>query len=88
MLNKLGYGPDEYSLKRIKELGLKDYLEEQVNPNDAVDDIFNQKIQKLSYPIDYEQYGTGGSKKNIKENRPYTLLNASLKELWPLYQDS
>ncbi|WP_204278610.1 hypothetical protein, partial [Enterobacter kobei] len=54
MLNKLGYGPDEYSLKRIKELGLKDYLEEQVNPNDAVDDIFNQKIQKLSYPIDYE----------------------------------
>jgi uncharacterized protein (DUF1800 family) len=88
MLNKLGYGPNEYSLKRIKELGLKGYLEEQVNPIDSADDVFNKKIQQLTYPINYEQYGAGGSKKNIKENRPYTLINASLQELWPLYQDS
>ncbi len=88
MLNKLGFGPSEWALERFKELGLKGYVEEQLKPDDTADDLLNKKLKECSYPIEYEQFSADGSKKNIKENRFYDLINAPLEQLWPLYQNS
>ncbi len=84
MLNKLGYGPDEWSLNRIKTLGYKDYIEEQLSPDLALDQVLNQKLKALDYKIQYERYTATGENVKVKEARPYHLMDAELAKLWPL----
>ena len=88
LLNKLGFGPNAASLQRIKELGIKNYIEEQLKPDDSQDDILIKKLKEASYPITYDQFAADGSKKSIKENRYYELIDAPLSRLWPLYNPS
>ena len=88
LLGKLGYGADEWSLKRIRELGIEGYVEEQLKPDDSKDDLLNQKLSKHTYRIDYDYIDASGSRKVVKENRPYRLIHQSIGELWPLYSDS
>lgn len=88
LLNKLGYGPNDYSLARIRELGIKPYIEEQLNPIDSDDPILIKKLQQLSYPIDYETVLSSGARHIVKENRPYKVQDNPLSAYWPLYSDS
>lgn len=88
MLNKLGFGPDEWSVNQLKTIGLKTYIEEQLSPDETVDDVLNKKLKELDYSIDYERYDASGAKQKIKESRPYHLMNAGLDKLWPLYSDT
>jgi len=88
LLAKLGYGADEWSLARIKELGIDGYVEEQLKPDDSKDELLNQKLNQLSYRIDYDYIDKSGSRKVVRENRPYRLIHQSIAELWPLYSDS
>ena len=85
LLNKLGFGPNAASLQRIKELGIKGYIEEQLQPDDSQDDLLIKKLKEASYPIGYEKFSADGSKKSIKENRYYELLDAPLSRLWSLH---
>ncbi len=88
LLSKLGYGVDEWSLARIKALGIKGYIEEQLRPDDSQDELLNQKLNQLSYRIDYDYTDAFGNRKVVKENRPYRLIHQPITELWPLFSDS
>ena len=87
MLSKLGYGADEWSVKRIKELGITGYINEQLNPDDSKDEVCNKKLQQLTYTIDYEWAIENGGKKIVKESRPYKLVEQTIQQLWPLYHN-
>ena len=47
VLNRVGYGPDVWSLDRIVELGVTDYITEQLHPHSIDDSDFEARIADL-----------------------------------------
>lgn len=74
-LNRMAYGPRPGDLARVRSMGLAAYVNEQLNPNDADDALFQQKLSAATLRI---QYGS------TVEDRPLTALSKSLDQLWPL----
>jgi hypothetical protein len=57
ILNRIGYGPDAWSLARIAEIGMNGYIEEQLNPSALDDSALDAEIASL-YPVENMSYKT------------------------------
>ncbi len=61
VLNRIGYGPDAWSRGRIEWLGVRDYVEEQLQPETIDDSAFQARIAgltalRLSWPELQDSY--------------------------------
>jgi uncharacterized protein (DUF1800 family) len=84
-LNKIAYSHTSQDLKQFEKLGYKNYVEEQLNPNDAQDyPAVAQRLSTLKIHIEYDEKG-----KKVNEQRPIQHLNKSLTALWrDLYKET
>jgi hypothetical protein len=57
VLNRLGYGGDEWSRARIAEIGITNYINEQLDPSGLDDSALEAEIAAL-YPVTTESFGT------------------------------
>ena len=48
LLNRAGFGPRPGDIERVKQKGLEQYLEEQLHPEDAPDDLLARPLQSLN----------------------------------------
>lgn len=81
-LNRMGYGPRPGEIEEVQKKGLKQYIEEQLNPIDSQDTLLNQQLTKARLKIKYK--GKKGRFAAVDENRPLKLLNAPVEQLWKL----
>jgi uncharacterized protein (DUF1800 family) len=49
VLNRIGYGPDAWSRQRIRQLGIRGYIEEQLRPEQIDDSATERRVTRL-YP--------------------------------------
>ncbi len=77
ILTQLGYGynPESYAL--LKKVGIKKYLQEQLNPNPKDDAAYQQAVDKAVLMIEYNK-----KKQKTKEERPLSLLRLSADAVW------
>jgi uncharacterized protein (DUF1800 family) len=54
-LSRAGYGPDAWSLQRIRQLGIRGYLEEQLRPETIDDGAFEARL-RAAYPSVQKTY--------------------------------
>ena len=47
VLNRLGYGARAGDVEKVKAIGLKNYIEQQLNPNSIADPVAESKVQGL-----------------------------------------
>ena len=47
VLNRLGYGARTGDVEKVKAMGLKNYIEQQLNPNSIADPVAESKVQGL-----------------------------------------
>ncbi len=47
VLNRLGYGPDSYTRKRLKTLGVRGYIAEQLHPETIPNDEFEDMLRRF-----------------------------------------
>lgn len=73
ILNRIGFGPNHQSLKRLQKLGLEAYIEEQLSPSSTVAPIVQQKKAAFKF-------------KDMPNanNKGFQYIHASLEELWKL----
>lgn len=87
LLNRIAFGPRPEDIDRVRNMGVSRYIEEQLDPNDNDDPLFLAKLKSARLGIQYEieeKQGDKVTKKTIKEDRGYDLLNKPVKELWKL----
>jgi uncharacterized protein (DUF1800 family) len=84
-LNKIAYSHTPQDLKQLEKLGYKNYVEEQLNPNDAQDyPPVSQRLAALKIHVEYDEKG-----KKVNEQRSIKHLNKSLSDLWrDLYKET
>ncbi|MCU0492867.1 MAG: DUF1800 domain-containing protein [Chloroflexaceae bacterium] len=86
-LNRMGYGPlagdanTPGSIAYVRRVGLDAYINEQLNPNDADDTEFNQRMAAARLKIRYNA-DSEGRFPAMNEARPLNLLQASNTDLW------
>ena len=68
-LNRIGYGPDPWSRQRIKDLGITNYIEEQLNPSTLDDSALEAEIASL-YPVETMSYATSRQTYNEYTGNP------------------
>lgn len=82
-LNRLGYGPRPGDVERVRALGLRTYVEQQLFPAEIDDGecegLLAETQLLISYPADPE-----GRYDGVYELRPLDALANSTAELWPL----
>ena len=72
VLNRIGYGPDAWSLARIEQLGsLEAYIEEQLHPELLDDSALEAEIASL-YPVETMSYGASRNLYNEYTGNPET----------------
>jgi len=68
-LNRLGYGPDAWTRARIQQLGITNYIEEQLNPSTIDDSAVENEIASL-YPVETMSYAVSRSTYNEYTGNP------------------
>ncbi len=85
VLNKLAYGPRVGDIELVRRKGIAAYLEEQLNPVDRDDPLYNERIAGAKLPIEYEAGSEGREKwPSVKEDRPLNWIDKDVGELWTL----
>jgi uncharacterized protein (DUF1800 family) len=84
-LNKIAYSHTPQDLKQFEKLGYKNYVEEQLNPNEAQDyPSVSHRLATLKIHVEYDEKG-----KKVNEQRPIKHLNKSISDLWrDLYKET
>ncbi len=86
VLNRLGYGGDDWSRARIDQLGVHDYIEEQLSPqtidDSALDALLASKFPSLSMDFNtlrstYPAGGSPGRATVLRELQGATVLRAA-----------
>ena len=78
--HRLGFGFRAEDLAYIQKIGYKNYLQEQLNPDDSKEHkTLVDKLATLKIPVAYEHQG-----KKIQRSQSLTYLNASAQTLWKL----
>ncbi|MDJ1501768.1 DUF1800 domain-containing protein [Xanthocytophaga agilis] len=80
-LNRMGYGHTPSELERVRQLGFKNYVEEQLYPNENQDTVVLQKLSFTRLHIGYTHKGN-----KVAEDRPLQYLQSSIPQLWKLIQ--
>jgi uncharacterized protein (DUF1800 family) len=89
MLNKIAYGHTAQDLKQLEKLGLKNYIEEQLNPDDTKEAPMNagsvsEHLTAVKIQVEYNDKG-----KKMNEARGIQHLNKSQADLWrELYHEN
>ncbi|CAN5455912.1 DUF1800 domain-containing protein [soil metagenome] len=85
VLNRLAFGPRPGDVERLKAQGWTYWLDEQLKPDDANDVECNRRLGTAKLRI---SYGPGKEKgvswKKLEENRPLSLMNKPIGEIWHL----
>ncbi len=90
ILNRISFGATPAEKQRLIDMGLKKYLEWQLNPDDSKDAISNERITKAVLHIEYKakEMKPGDKPEDnypaVKEDRPLLALNAPIDTLWRL----
>lgn len=90
VLNRITYGATPIEQQRFSEMGLKKYLEYQLNPVSGKDNACNERIGKVKLHIEYKaKEMKPGDKLDdyypaVKEERPLLNLGESVENLWKL----
>jgi uncharacterized protein (DUF1800 family) len=75
LLNKISFGYTENDLKSLERLGAKAYIEEQLAPNDALENpVLQTQLANLKLPTTDDS--------NNPRMQPLTTLSLSATELW------
>lgn len=83
-LARLAYGHTAEELERLKKVGQKPWLEEQLAPPAGDDPATAEKLKTATLHIEYGPGKDGGKEwKGVKEDRPLQTLTQTAKELWP-----
>jgi len=85
VLNRITYGSTPANLEHFNKIGLKQYLEEQLNPVDFDDQSCNERLSKATLHIEYKE---NKDYKALSEDRPLNSLNKPAEELWKLADNS
>lgn len=80
LLNRLTYGTKPDELAKALAMGETQWLEAQLNPPDANDDV-KRRIASAVFRINY---GATADYPAVNENRPLGMLEKPLKDLWHL----
>jgi uncharacterized protein (DUF1800 family) len=85
ILNKIAYSHTPQDVKQLEKLGYKNYVEEQLNPDDTKDTpSVLQRLSALKIHIEYNDKG-----KKVNEERLIQHLNKSQTDLWrELYKEN
>lgn len=91
VLRALTYGPRVGDIGWLNALGLHDWLDAQLAPDDAQDNELNTRLTAFELPIRYTA-GPGTTSGNgvvqnwpaVDEHRPLTYLSAPIKSVWKL----
>jgi uncharacterized protein (DUF1800 family) len=88
-LGRLAFGPTPAELRRLRDVGVRAWLDEQLKPDDSADVDCTKRIKSARLHIEYEggKDEQGHTWKGKKENRPLRALDAPLGELWKLSRD-
>ncbi len=80
VLNRIGYGPDAWSLARIQQLGsVEAYIEEQLHPELLDDSALEAEIASL-YPVETMSYGLSRNTYNEYTGNPDTGPYAPIRD--------
>lgn len=82
-LNRMGYGPRPGEVEAVQALGLKAYVEQQLNPASINDSACDQRLADARVRITYAAHSQGVYPA-VDEVRPLTTLAKSVPELWLL----
>lgn len=80
-LGRMTFGATASLVDHVAKSGLKNFIEEQLNPYDK-DELVTQKINQTLLPIKYE--AKEDKYPAVDETRPLGLWNAPIDQLWPL----
>jgi uncharacterized protein (DUF1800 family) len=80
-LNRMAYGPRPGDLERVRQIGLRAYVDEQLNPDVGDDPATAEHLANARLQIAYE---AGDDHPALDELRPLRTLNQPLSELWKL----
>ena len=67
VLNRIGYGPDNWSRARIAELGIQGYIAEQLDPSSLDDSALEAEIASL-YPVETMAWGVSLGNEKPRED--------------------
>jgi len=79
--SRMAYGPRPGDVERIRRIGLVNYVDEQLSPQDHDDSQCETKLRTTPLHIEYE---AGEGYPARKWDPPLTCLNKTVRELWPL----
>jgi uncharacterized protein (DUF1800 family) len=80
-LNRMGFGPKAGDIEALQQVGLTNYIEEQLNPDEQDDTLCHERLQQAQLLIEYE---AGEGYAALSEERPLNYLSQSVQALWPL----
>jgi uncharacterized protein (DUF1800 family) len=85
ILNKIAYGFTKNEIELFSKIGFKNYIEQQLNPNDDQEaPSVSAKLKALRLHIDYHEKG-----KKVNEHRPLEHYYKNAADLWRgLYNDT
>lgn len=90
ILNRIAYGGTPEQQQHLDEIGLKKYLEYQLNPQHGTDAACNERLSKATLHIEYKAKDMKpGDKPDetwpaVKEDRPLLTLGDDIEDLWKL----
>jgi uncharacterized protein (DUF1800 family) len=76
-LNRMGYGPRDGDVERVKSIGLTAYIDEQLNPGAIDDSACDALIAGARLKIRY-----GAAPTEVIEARPLITLGQEVQQLW------
>lgn len=71
VLNRIGYGGDAWSRARIQQIGINNYIAEQLDPSQLDDTALEAEIASM-YPVTTESFGTSRSTHHEYTGNPQT----------------
>lgn len=85
VLNKLTYGPRPEDIAYLKRVGLRYFVEDQLDPEKMNDDDCDSRLAAAKLHIEYEAGKEEGKKWTaLKEDRTLNYLDKDVEDLWPL----
>lgn len=82
-LSRLGFGPDEGSVKDLARLGLPGWVKEQLHPEESRDGALAARMADFRLRI---RYGESKESPATDEMRPFQWLEAPVEKLWSLME--
>ena len=95
-VNRVTYGATPALTEEVSRVGWEGWVDGQLAPDEAADEECKRRIQKARLLIEYEveppkaevagaKMMMGAKGRKVKENRPLSLLDKPIEEVFPMY---